>query len=101
MSLFSTIVIEQRHYFYYAHSSIAVYTTVGFICMKVVKLYSPENNKPELVELRGGESVDKRIYDPLTEMLEAAKEENLGELPDVVSGYRTRDKQQRLCDEKI
>lgn len=69
--------------------------------MKVVKLYSPENHKPELVELRGGESVDKRIYDSLTEMLEAAKEENLGELPDVVSGYRTRDKQQRLCDEKI
>lgn len=61
----------------------------------------PGDNKPELVELRGGESVDKRIYEPLTKMLEAAKEGNLGELPDVVSGYRTQDKQQRLYDEKI
>ena len=51
--------------------------------------------------MKGGECVDKRIYDPLTEMLEAAKEGNLDQLPEVVSGYRTSDKQQKIYDEKI
>ncbi|MCI9239426.1 MAG: M15 family metallopeptidase [Dorea sp.] len=63
--------------------------------------YIPGDYKPELVELKGGECVDKRIYDPLTEMLEAAKEGNLDQLPEVVSGYRTSDKQQKIYDEKI
>ena len=35
------------------------------------------------------------------EMLEAAREGNRGELPLVVSGYRTAEKQQSLYDEKI
>lgn len=61
----------------------------------------PGDYKPELVELKGGECVDKHIYDPLTEMLEAAKEGNLDQLPEVVSGYRTSDKQQKIYDEKI
>lgn len=34
----------------------------------------PEGYQPELVELKGGERVDKRIYDPLMEMLEGARE---------------------------
>ena len=42
--------------------------------------------------------VDERIYDPLMEMLEAAKEGNLDQLPMVVSGYRTQKKQQQLYD---
>ena len=54
-----------------------------------------------LVEVEGGERVDERIYEPLMEMLNAAREGNWGELPMVVSGYRTQEKQQSLYDEKI
>ncbi len=61
----------------------------------------PENYEPKLVEVAGGEKVDERIYAPLMEMLEAAREGNLDQLPLVVSGYRTQEKQQKLYDEKI
>lgn len=61
----------------------------------------PENYKINLVEVPGGEKVDERIYEPLMEMLEAAKEGNWDQLPMVVSGYRTQEKQQQLYDEKI
>ena len=43
----------------------------------------------------------KRIEGNLMEMLEAAREGNLDQLPLVVSGYRTQEKQQKLYDEKI
>ena len=59
----------------------------------------PEDYDLELAELDGGEQVDRRIYEPLTKMLEAAEAEGLG--PIVVSGYRTRAVQQRFMDEKI
>lgn len=59
----------------------------------------PTNYDLELVEIEGGELVDKRIYDPLMEMLENAKAENL--VPIVVSGYRTQEKQQSFMDDKI
>lgn len=58
-----------------------------------------ENYDIELMEIEGGELVDKRIYDPLMEMLDNAKSENLG--PIVVSGYRTQEQQQSFMDEKI
>lgn len=61
----------------------------------------PDNYEVNLVEVEGGERVDERIYEPLMEMLDAAKEGNLGQLPMVVSGYRTQEKQQSLYDEKI
>lgn len=61
----------------------------------------PENYEPKLVEVPGGEKVDERIYDPLMEMLEAAKEGNWDQLPMVVSGYRTQKKQQQLYDDKV
>lgn len=61
----------------------------------------PENYEVDLVEVAGGERVDMRIYEPLTEMLEAAREANRGQLPAVVSGYRTQEKQQRLYEERI
>lgn len=61
----------------------------------------PDNYEPELVKVQGGESVDKRIYEPLMQMLEAAREANWGELPCVVSGFRTAETQQKLFDEKI
>lgn len=60
----------------------------------------PENYEPKLVEVPGGEKVDERIYDPLMELLEAAKEGNWDQLPMVVSGYRTQKKQQ-LFDDKV
>ena len=56
----------------------------------------PENYAPKLVEVPGGEKVDE-----LMEMLEAAKEGNLDQLPMVVSGYRTQKKQQQLYDDKV
>lgn len=61
----------------------------------------PENTDINLVEVPGGEMVDERIYDQLMKMLEAAKEANLNQLPQVVSGYRTATQQQQLYDEKI
>lgn len=61
----------------------------------------PDNYNVNLVEVEGGERVDERIYEPLMEMLNAAREGDWGELPMVVSGYRTQEKQQSLYDEKI
>lgn len=61
----------------------------------------PDNYNVNLVEVEGGERVDERIYEPLMEMLNAAREGNWGELPVVVSGYRTQEKQQSFYDEKI
>ena len=61
----------------------------------------PENYEINLVEVTGGEKVDERIYDPLMEMLEAAKEGNWDQLPMVVSGYRTQAKQQKLFQDKV
>ena len=43
----------------------------------------PENYEINLVEVAGGEKVDERIYDPLMEMLEAAKEGNWDQLPKI------------------
>lgn len=61
----------------------------------------PKDYTVNLVELEGGERVDERIYEALTEMLEDAKEANAGQLPVVVSGYRTTDDQQRIFDGKF
>lgn len=61
----------------------------------------PENYAVKLVKVPGGEQVDERIYEPLMQMLEDAKEENLGQLPKIVSGYRTEEMQRKLYNEKI
>lgn len=61
----------------------------------------PKNYEVKLVEVNGGEKVDKRIYKPLMQMLEAAKEGNWDQLPMVVSGYRPQEKQQKLYDDKV
>ena len=61
----------------------------------------PENYNVDLIELSGGEKVDKRIYEPLMKMLEDAKKGNLGKEPLIVSGYRTNEKQKELYDDKI
>ena len=61
----------------------------------------PRDQEAELKELPGGEQVDARIHAPLMELLEAAKETNWDQLPEVVSGFRTREKQQLLYDQKV
>ena len=61
----------------------------------------PENYTVDLVEVPGGQQVDERIYQPLMEMLEAAREGNWGELPQVLSGYRTQEEQEKLFQEEI
>ncbi len=59
----------------------------------------PEDYELSLVEVADGESVDARIAEALTAMLEAAEEAGLD--PIVASGYRTAEKQQRLLDDEI
>ncbi len=61
----------------------------------------PENYKPNLVEVAGGEKVDKRIYESLMALLEAAKVKNWGQMPTIASGYRTYEKQKQLYEDKI
>ncbi len=60
----------------------------------------PEGYEVNLVDAGDGERVDERIYEPLMEMLEDAREANWDQLPRVVSGYRTTEKQQQLYDDK-
>lgn len=59
----------------------------------------PGGYVPDLVEIPGGEKVAKEAYAPLMEMLQQAEAEGLG--PQVVSGWRTQEKQQSLYDNKI
>ena len=61
----------------------------------------PRDWETDLKQVPGGEQVDERIYAPLMEMLEAAKETNWDQLPVVVSGCRTREKQQLLYDQRV
>lgn len=55
--------------------------------------------KPELTMLRNGQQVDARIYPDLQRMFDAMRSDGLD--PEVTAGFRTRDVQQRLMDEKI
>lgn len=59
-----------------------------------------DNKNINLVNI-GNEKVDYRIYEPLREMLEAARKSNLGKMPLVVSGYRTREKQKQMYENKV
>ena len=60
----------------------------------------PENwEAPALIEMPGGETVDARIYEPLSQMLADAADEGLE--PFVASGFRTRAEQQGFMDDKI
>ncbi len=53
----------------------------------------------ETVELSNGELVDARIYPDLQKMFDDMRAD--GVYPEVVSAYRTSEKQQQLMDEKI
>lgn len=59
----------------------------------------PKGVESKLVRVPGGEKVDRRIFEPLTEMLNDAEDEGLE--PIVVSGYRDEKEQARLYDEKV
>lgn len=61
----------------------------------------PAGYSVNLKELPGGEKVDERIYEPLMEMLEAAREGNWDEMPRVISGYRTQEVQQELYENEV
>ncbi|RSX53701.1 D-Ala-D-Ala carboxypeptidase VanY [Bifidobacterium goeldii] len=55
--------------------------------------------QPELTTLSNGEQVDSRIYPDLQRMFDDMRAAGLN--PYVTAGYRTRDKQQSLMDEKV
>lgn len=58
-----------------------------------------ENFKIDLVKLSNGEKVDKRIYDQLQEMFDAARKNGI--YPVVASGYRTEKEQTQFYNDKI
>ncbi len=59
----------------------------------------PENFSVETKSFHNGHSVDRRIFDDLEMMLEAAKREGLS--PIICSSYRTLEKQKSLFENKI
>ena len=59
----------------------------------------PKDWKVDLVQLNNGQSVDRRIYDDLIAMLQAAKSEGLNPL--IRSSYRTNEKQEQLYQNKV
>lgn len=59
----------------------------------------PKDWKVDLVQLNNGQSVDRRIYDDLIAMLQAAKSEGLNSL--ICSSYRTNEKQEQLYQNKV
>ena len=59
----------------------------------------PKDWKVDLVQLNNGQSVDRRIYDDLIAMLQAAKSEVLNPL--ICSSYRTNEKQEQLYQNKV
>ena len=83
------------------HSQISDTEIPWYLTLVNKQNHIPEDYNPKLAKVQGGEQVDERIYAPLMEMLEAAKEGNLNQLPRVVSGYRTADIQQSFYDDKI
>ena len=61
----------------------------------------PEDWTVEPVEMPNGQIVDTRIYEPLMELFEAAKEINLDVLPNVERGYRSAETQQAIFERRV
>ena len=59
----------------------------------------PSDWEVTLVDLRGGEQVDRRIIDPLQSMFDACRADGL--LPIVYSGYRSQATQQSIYDRNL
>lgn len=71
-------------------------------CLTLVNKWNPmktDGSKVKTVELSNGERVDERIYPQLQSMFDAARED--GVYPVVASGYRTKDEQEKLYNDKI
>lgn len=58
-----------------------------------------DGSEVKTVELANGERVDERIYPQLQSMFDAARED--GVYPIVASGYRTKEEQEKLYNDKI
>lgn len=54
---------------------------------------------PTLTTLTNGQKVDSRIMEPLQSMFDTMRAEGLD--PEVTAGYRTRDEQRKIMDEKV
>ncbi len=61
--------------------------------------YIPIDYMPDLVTISGGKQVDERIAEDVENMLQAAKED--GVRLNIVSAYRSVEKQRRLFDKKV
>lgn len=59
----------------------------------------PSDWEVTLVDLRGGEQVDRRIIEPLQAMFDACRADGL--LPIVYSGYRSQETQQSIYDRNL
>ena len=59
----------------------------------------PDSFPGELVTLKNGKKVDARIYPDLQDMFDAARKDGLGLT--VRSGYRTKESQQQVFDDKV
>ena len=60
----------------------------------------PEDYTVDLVTVRGGQQVDARIVDPLTDMLNAARQAGYSGVY-VMSGYRSPEDSQTLIDREV
>lgn len=69
--------------------------------LQLVNRYNPveREEEPELTELANGQNVDSRMYPDLQQMFDDARAS--GVYPTVAAGYRTREKQQSLMDERV
>lgn len=59
----------------------------------------PDNWQVDIVTLKNGQSIDRRAYQELCQMLEDAKKEGMDLL--ICSSYRTVDKQKELFNNKV
>lgn len=60
---------------------------------------APDFAVPALTQLKGGHSIDSRVYPALQEMMDAAR--TAGYQPLICSSFRTWDKQETLFDRKV
>lgn len=59
----------------------------------------PEDLTVELTQLENGQAIDKRVYNDLQAMMDAARDEGLSPL--ICSSYRTNEKQQTLYNNEV
>lgn len=68
--------------------------------LMLINAWNPlKQEKIKLLELRNGQKIDERIYEDLQQMFDDARA--VGFDPEVTSGFRAKEKQQELFDEKV